>query len=80
MKKFVIGTLAALVATVSLSTVAEAGWRRHHGWHGHRHHYWGGPRIVIRPAYYYGGYCFVEKVKRYDDWGNVYIKRVRICD
>ncbi|MBL0374990.1 hypothetical protein JJB09_23530 [Rhizobium sp. KVB221] len=77
MKKFVIAALAAAVATVSLSSVAEAGWRRYHGWH---NGYWGGARIVIRPrVVYYGDYCFVKKVRRYDDWGNVYIKRVRVC-
>ncbi|CAN7631429.1 hypothetical protein [Rhizobium sp. LjRoot254] len=48
------------------------GWRRHH-WR--RHH---GPRIVFRGDFY-DDYCFVKKVRRYDDWGNVYIKRVRIC-
>ena len=79
MKKLALGALAAIVATVSLSSVAEAGWRRHHGWHNGWHHgYWGGPRIVIRPAYY-NDYCFVKKVRRYDDYGNVYVKRVRIC-
>jgi hypothetical protein len=80
MKKLVVAALAAVVATVSLSSVAEAGWRwRHHGWHGHHHNYWGGPRIVIRPAYY-GDYCFIKKVRRYDDYGNVYVKRIRVCD
>ena len=80
MKKFAIAALAALVATVSLSSVAEAGRRwRHHGWHhGWHHGYWGGPRIIIRPAYY-DDYCFVKKVRHHDRWGNVYIKRVRIC-
>ena len=79
MKKFALGALAAIVATVSLSSVAEAGWRRHHGWHNGWHHgYWGGPRIVIRPAYY-NDYCFVKKVREYDDYGNVYVRRVRVC-
>jgi len=76
MKKFIIATVAAVVATLSLSSVAEAGWRHHNGWHGH-HNFWG-PRIVIRPVVY-DDYCFVKKVRRYDDWGNLYIKRVRIC-
>ena len=77
MKKFAITALTAIVATVSLSTVAEAGWRWRH--HGHRWHngYWG-PVVVVRPAYY-NDYCFVKKVRRYDDWGNLYIKRVRVC-
>ncbi|HHY49986.1 MAG TPA: hypothetical protein GYA10_09595, partial [Alphaproteobacteria bacterium] len=42
MKKFIIGGMAALVATVSLASAAEAGWKwkhKHHGWK-HRHH-WG---------------------------------------
>ena len=79
MKKLALGALAAIVATVSLSSVAEAGWRRHHGWHNGWHHgYWGGPRIVIRPAYY-NDYCFVKKVREYDDYGNVYVRRVRVC-
>lgn len=78
MKKYIIAAVTAVVATVSLSTVAEAGWRRHHGWHGYHHgHFWG-PRIVISPVVY-DDYCFVKKVRRYDDWGNLYIKRVRIC-
>jgi hypothetical protein len=82
MKKLALAALAALVATVSLSSVAEAGWRyRHNGWHNGWHHgYWGGPRIVIRPAYYADNYCFVKKVRHYDDYGNVYVKRVRICN
>jgi hypothetical protein len=80
MKKFAIAAIAALVATISLSSTADAGWRWRHGWHnGWRHGYWwGGPRIVIRPAYY-DDFCFVRKAKRYDRWGNVYIKRVRVC-
>ena len=77
MKKFIIGGMAALVATLSLASTADAGWRwRHHGWR--HHHNWG--VVVVGPRYVYNDYCFVKKVKRYDDWGNVYIKRVRICD
>ena len=76
MKKFIIGATAALIATVSLASVAEAGWKwkhRHHGW---KRHHWG--VVVVAPRYH--DYCFVKRVKRYDDWGNVYIKKVRICD
>ena len=76
MKKFIIGATAALVATVSLASAAEAGWKwkqKHHGW---KRQHWG--VVVVSPRY--DDYCFVKKVKRYDDWGNVYIKKVRICD
>ena len=127
MKKIALAAMAAIVATVSLSSLAAAGsrdgeewrregrhhdrgfndgrrhenarhhddtrrdnrWRRHNGWrndgwrhdgwrqHGWREGYWGAPRVVIAPEY--NDYCFVKKVRRYDDWGNVYIKRVRVC-
>lgn len=74
-KTMILGATAALVATVSLASTAEAGWKwkkhhHHHGWH-HKHH----KIYVYKPRYH----CFVKKVKRYDDWGNVYIKRVRVC-
>ncbi|MDB5524425.1 MAG: hypothetical protein JWM58_2188 [Rhizobium sp.] len=109
MKKLAIIALSAVVATVSLSSFADArsrdrgdewrrnhsdnrGWRgdrgRNHNWHRHgwRHNgwrggwrpgYWGGPRIIIAPGY--NDYCFIKKVKRYDAYGNAYIKRVRVC-
>lgn len=79
MQKFIIGAIAALVATVSLASAAEAGWKwKHgnsHGWkskHGHYNNY-----VVVSPGY--DDYCFVKKIKKYDDWGNVYIKKVRVC-
>lgn len=43
-------------------------WRHHHRY----------PRYAYRDGWR-DGYCFVKKVRRYDDWGNVYIKRVRVC-
>ena len=78
MKKFIIGGMAALVATVSLASTADAGWRFKHRHGFHNRHHWG--VVVVSPRRVYSDYCFVKKVKRYDDWGNVYIKRVRICD
>jgi hypothetical protein len=77
MKKFILGSIAALVATVSLASAAEAGWKHRHHHHGWKRHHWG---VVVVSPRYYGDYCFVKKIKRYDDWGNVYIRKVRICD
>ena len=48
------------------------GDRRDHHWRRDHHRY--GWRPQFRDDY-----CFVKKVRRYDDWGNVYVKRVRIC-
>jgi hypothetical protein len=109
MKKIALAAVAAVVATLSLSSAADAGtnWRHrgfnhngwnhgwnHNGWnrHGWRHNhwgwnhgwrygwragYWGGPTIVVAPGY--SDYCFVKKVRHYDDNGNLHIKRVRVC-
>ena len=81
MKKFIIAATAALVATVSMAATAEAGWKwkhKHHN-HGWKRHHWG--VVVVNPGYGYDDdYCYVKKVRHYDDWGNVYIRKVRICD
>jgi hypothetical protein len=75
MKTMIIGAAAALIATVSLASTAEAGWKwkkhHHHHWH-HKHHH----GIYIYKSHHH---CFVKKVRRYDDWGNMYIKRIRVC-
>ena len=77
MKKFIIGATAALIAISSLATTAEAGWKwkyKHKHWH-HKHHH---HKIWIH-GHRRHDYCFIKKVRRYDDWGNMYIKRVRVC-
>lgn len=48
------------------------GDRRHHWRHNHR------PRFVYR-HHRRDDFCFVKKIRVYDDWGNLYIKRVRVC-
>lgn len=55
-------------------------WRRHHDRRDHwrwRHDH--GPRYVFRYDRYDRDFCFVKKIRVYDDWGNLYIKRVRVC-
>lgn len=75
MKKLAIGAVAALIATTSFASAAEAGWRwkhRHGGWHNRSHaaivirpraRVWiGGPRVVI------GSGCVVKKkINRYGE-------------
>lgn len=54
---------------------------RHDGWRygGYPGYYWGGPRVVIGGPAYVAPYCFKKKVYRTDAWGNVYVKRIRVC-
>lgn len=68
----------------------DDGWR-YGGWHGEgrerwrsehwQHERWQNrhlrPRIYVEPRWAHD--CFTKKVRRYDAWGNLYIKRVRIC-
>ncbi len=77
MKNFAITALAALAATVSLASVAEAhhrhfddDWRW--GYH-HRHHYWD-------DVDYGRDYCRTIKVVKFDDWGNKVVKIINKCD
>ena len=47
--------------------------------HDDRHGHWQRPHYRPRVIYRYEPVCFVKKIRRYDDWGNVYIKKVRVC-
>jgi hypothetical protein len=48
------------------------GHHRRHWRHHHRH------RFVFRDDYD-NDYCFVQRVRRYDEWGNMYIRRIQVC-
>lgn len=53
-------------------------WRRHHDRRDHwRYNH--RPRYVFRYDRYDADVCFIKKIRVYDDWGNLYIKRVRVC-
>jgi hypothetical protein len=86
MKKFAIAAVTAIVATVSLTSVAEArrhnddDWGRHDRHWGGRHHFddWGWGRrhldvIVFRP------HCSMTKIIKQTDFGTkvIFVKR---CD
>jgi hypothetical protein len=88
MKKFALAAVAAIVATVSLGSVAEArrhdddDWGRHHNdWGRHhddwgRHDHWGRHHmdyVFYRPD------CSMVKIIKETDWGTkvIYVKR---CD
>lgn len=41
--------------------------------------YYGGPSYVDQPAYA-AGYCHIERREISDGYGNIRIRRVRVCD
>jgi hypothetical protein len=79
MKKFLLASLIGITAATSLATASEA----HHRW---RHRHWhGGPAfgiVIGGPRYIHADadYCYVRKVRRYNRWGELVIRRVTICD
>ena len=85
MKKFLIGACAALIATVSLASTADAGVVVKYKSRWHRPHavvvvrprarvYVAPRRVYVAPRIVIGGGCVVKK--RVDAWGNVYKKRI----
>ncbi len=83
MRKFLMSAVVATIAAVSFAAPSQAGgfyfgfggghgWDGHHGWGGHHGGY---------VTHYYGHrrHCFWKKIKRYDHWGNLVIKRVKVC-
>ncbi|KQS98155.1 MULTISPECIES: hypothetical protein [unclassified Rhizobium] len=89
MRKVIISATVAVIAAVSFAAPSQAGGfsigfgHGHHGHHGHHH---GGSVSIgfYDGGYYGGGYyepsCYIKKVKRWDKWGNLRIKKIRICD
>ena len=86
MRKIMLSAVVATVAALSFAAPSQAGgfsigfghghggWG-HGGWgHGHGH----GTHVTVYDDYGYD--CFWKKVKRYDKWGNLVIKKIRICD
>lgn len=84
MRKFIIAGIAALVGATSFASAANADvvFKYRNGWH--RPH---GPVVVVRPRarvyvaprVVYRDDCFTKKVRRVNNWGEVVIKRVRVC-
>ena len=77
MRKFLMSAVVATVAAVSFAAPSQAGsfyfgiGGGGHGWgghHGHVSHYYGHHR-----------HCFWKKIKRYNKWGELVIKRVKVC-
>lgn len=85
MKKLIIGAVAAVIAATAFASTASAdvvvkyknGYRHHH----HRPVVVVRPRarVYIAPRVVYRNDCWTKRVKRVNQWGNVVVKRVRVC-
>ena len=82
MKKILITVTAAVIGTLAFASASQAGghkyWKHgHHGFHGDF-----GVVVDFEPRYVSDDYedCYVTKVRKYDRYGNRYVKVVRICD
>lgn len=82
MKKIILASAATLIAALSFASVSEAGYRWHHG---HRFH--GGFDLVLdAPRYVEDDYgyedsdCYFKKVRKFNRYGELVVKRVQVCD
>ncbi|MDB5553866.1 MAG: hypothetical protein JWL86_3850 [Rhizobium sp.] len=78
MKKFILATAAAMIATLGYAHVAEAGWRHHNNHFGTFNIVIVAPRYVV-DDYGYGD-CYVKKTVRYNRYGERVVKKVKFCD
>ena len=81
MKKIILASTAAIIATLGFASASEAGWRHHN------RHFGAfdvvidaGPRYVVDDYGYDDGACYVKKTKRYNRYGELVIKKVQICE
>ena len=77
MRKFIVSATVALVAAVSFAAPSQAGGLYidiggGHGWGGHHHGY-------VSDYYGHHRHCHWKKIKRYNKWGELVIKRVKVC-
>ncbi len=87
MRKIMLSAVVATVAALSFAAPSQAGglsigfdFGGGHGWGHNKHgHGWGHSQVTFYDDDY--GYdCFWKKVKHYDKWGNLIIKKVRVCE
>ena len=75
MKKLALAAILALSAVTAVAAPSEAGKLvikfGHHHKHHYQHGYWVDPYVSYN--------CWTEKQATYDDWGNVYVRKVRVC-
>lgn len=78
MRKFVLAAATAAIAVVTFAAPSSAGglyFGFGDGGHHNRHGY-----VKIYDDYDYRPSCWIKKIRKVDYYGNVYVKKVRICD
>jgi len=76
MRRIVLSAAVATLAALSFAAPSQAGgfsigFGFGNGW---------GHNGYVSVYEDYGHHCFWKKIKRYDKWGNLVVKRVRVCD
>ncbi|MCF3641221.1 hypothetical protein LXM94_14690 [Rhizobium sp. TRM95111] len=74
MRKIMLSAVVATVAAVSFAAPSQAGGVYFGFGHGHHH----GGYVTVYDGYGYG-HCHWKKIRRYNKWGDLVIKRVRVC-
>ena len=87
MRKIMLSAVVATVAALSFAAPSQAGGLsvgfgfghgHGHGWgHGHGHGWGNGGYVTVYDDYGYD--CYWKKVKHYDKWGNLVVKKVKVC-
>lgn len=78
MKNLVLAAAVAAVAAISMAAPSEAGSRWHNDHYSYGH---SGKRVVIsyNTGYDYD-YCYTKKVRKYNSWGKLVVKKITICE
>jgi hypothetical protein len=84
MRKSIMSAVVASIAVLIFAVPSQAGGFSIGFGHGHHGHGYGHFGFNVHDGGYYGGYyepsCIIKKVKKWDKWGNLHVKKVKICD
>ncbi len=81
MRNLIIASAIATFAALSFAAPSQAG-----GYYGgYNDGYFGGgysqpQRRHYYKKTYYEPTCWIKKIRKYDDYGNLVVKRIRVCD
>ncbi|MBP1857931.1 hypothetical protein [Rhizobium herbae] len=82
MRKLIIASIVAAGAALSFAAPSVAGGYYGGGYYGGGYdnvdHYYGHKRHYKRS--YYEPHCWIKKIRKYDYYGNLVVKRIRVCN